>query len=120
MRKKLSIGYGLDLCALTETRLTGFEKRILDGGKLMLHSGREDGNHYQGVGLLLSKQASLSLEEWEPVDERIMYARLKSIHGSMTVIVCYAPTDEADSNQKDSFYSKLQEVISKVPKHDIL
>ena len=114
------VKYNLDLCALTETRLTGFEKRALDDGRLLLYSGREDDNHYQGVGLLMSKQAGQALEEWEPVDERILYARLKSRHRSMTVVVCYAPTEEADSNRKDSFYGKLQEVISKVPKRDIL
>ena len=112
--------YELDICALTETRLTGFEKRELHEGKILLLSGREDGYHYQGVGLLLNKQAGQALDEWEPVDERIMYARLKSSHGNMSILVCYAPTNEADDNRKDSFYTKLQEVIDKIPKHDIL
>ena len=112
--------YSLDMCALTETRLTGFEKRELDEGKILLHSGREDGSHYQGVGLLLNKQAGQALDEWEPVNERIMYARLKSSHGNMSIMVCYAPTNEADDNRKDNFYAILQEAIDKVPKHDIL
>ena len=112
--------YSLDMCALTETRLTGFEKRELDEGKILLHSGREDGSHYQGVGLLLNKQAGQALDEWEPVNERIMYARLKSSHGNMSVMVCYAPTNEADDNRKDDFYATLQEAIDKVPKHDML
>ena len=39
--------------ALTETRLTGTDKMNLDDGLSLLVSGREDGMHYQGVGLLL-------------------------------------------------------------------
>lgn len=70
--------------------------------------------------MLLSKQAGQALDEWEPIDERIMYVRFKSSHGNMSIIVSYAPTNEADDNRKDNFYIRLQEVIDKVPKHDIL
>ena len=49
-----------------------------------------------------------------------MYARLQSSHGNMSIMVCYAPTNEADDNRKDNFYAILQEAIDKVPKHDIL
>lgn len=112
--------YELDVCALTETKLNGFEKTQVHEGKILLNSGREDGLHYQGVGMLLSKQAGQALDEWEPIDERIMYVRFKSSHGNMSIIVSYAPTNEADDNRKDNFYIRLQEVTDKVPKHDIL
>ena len=32
--------------------------------------------HYQGVGLLLGAKASKALCEWDPIDERLLYARL--------------------------------------------
>ena len=112
--------YSLDLCAITETRLTGVGKSTLEGGKLLLQAGRMDGYHYQGVGLLISKEASHALEEWEPINERTLMARLKSRHGKLSIIVNYAPTEDADIQHKNDFYGKLQEIIDKIPKHDVL
>ena len=42
--------YRLDICAVTETRLTGIDDLNLDDGVHLLLSGRRDGMHYQGVG----------------------------------------------------------------------
>ena len=112
--------YGLDMCALTETRITGIDKMSLEGGLTMLVSGREDEMHYQGVGLLLGKNAGNALTEWEPIDERLLYARFKSNHGNISMFVCYAPTDSATDDQKDDFYEKLQDAVSRVAKHDIM
>ena len=61
--------YKLDMCALTETRLTGADKTNLEDGMSLLTSGRRDGLHHQGVGLLLGSKASEALTEWEPIDE---------------------------------------------------
>ena len=56
------------------------------------------------------------LMEWVPVNSRIIRTRLTK----MTIIQCYAPTEEADIEDKEEFYSKLQEQLPKVPNHDIL
>ena len=112
--------YGLDMCALTETRLTGIDKMNLDGGLSLLVSGREDGMHYQGVGLLLGPSAGNALTEWQPIDERLLYARFKSNHGSISMFVCYSPTNSAPDDRKDHFYERLQDAVDKVARHDIL
>ena len=49
----------------------------LQDGLRLLTSGRQDGMHYQGVGLLLGSKANKALCEWEPIDERLMYAMFK-------------------------------------------
>ena len=112
--------YEIDVCALTETRLTGIDNMVLDDGLRLLLSGRRDGMHYQGVGLLLGSKANKALCEWDPMDERLLYARFKSTHGNISMIVCYAPTNDAPDERKDEFYVKLQEGISRVAKHDVL
>ena len=38
----------------------------------------------------------------------------------MTVIVCYAPTEEAEDEMKDEFYEQLEEAIPTTPQHDML
>ena len=36
----------------------------------------------------------------------------------MTLVQVYAPTDDRDSETKDSFYSQLQEVVDRAPRVD--
>ena len=55
------------MCALTETWLTGIDKMKLDSGLSLLVSGREDGMHYQGVGLLLGLYSFNPAQVREPI-----------------------------------------------------
>lgn len=50
----------------------------------------------------------------------MMRARFNSKHCKLTIIQCYAPTNEADDEVKDEWYEHLSQVISKVPRHDML
>ena len=67
---------------------------------------------------MLSKEAKSSLMEWEPTSERIMWVRLKAKCQNFTIMKCYAPTD-ADEEEKDNFYEKLQHTLSNTPNRDI-
>ena len=49
---------------------------------------------------MLSKEAASSLEEWEPVSDRIMIARFFSRFVRLSVVVFYAPTNVADEEEK--------------------
>ncbi len=62
--------------------------------------------HYQGIGLLLGSKANKALCEWDPIDERLLYARFKSNHGNISMFVCYAPTNEGSDERKNAFYEK--------------
>ena len=73
----------------------------------------EDKRHERGVGLILSKDATQSLLEWEPVSERVIRARFNSRWRQVTVIQCYAPTNEASEETKENFYEELQAVLSR-------
>ena len=37
----------------------------------------------------------------------------------MTIIQCYAPTNDHEEEGKDQFYDALNETINKIPSHDI-
>ena len=57
--------YGLAILGISEARWNGKGKRRLRNGKLLLYSGREEGEtHQSGVALMLSRQASNSLIDW--------------------------------------------------------
>ncbi|KAK2718742.1 hypothetical protein QYM36_005917 [Artemia franciscana] len=72
------------------------------------------------VGLMMCPAAYRTMLKWTPINERILFARLATTYTKFSVIVCYAPTNEADDDVKDSFYETLQAVTKDIPKHDVL
>ena len=111
---------GISIMGISETLWTGQGKLQIAEGETIIYSGREDDIHRAGVGILMSQDATGALIEWTPVSERIIQARFHSRHIKLTVIHVYAPTEDADEETKDEFYARLQEVLDKRNKHDML
>ena len=111
----------LEILGLSEVRWPNTGEHKTPSGQVLLYSGirGENATRERGVGFLLSPQAHAALMRWEPVNERIIVARFRTRVRSLTMIQCYAPTDAADLQVKESFYSQLNSVVEKVPKGDI-
>ena len=106
--------YDLSLC-----RWTGCGKRITNTGETIVYSGRNDEKHHGGVAIVMNRNVTKAMLEYEPVNKRIIRARFQAKLGKLTIIQCYAPTNEADDEEKTDFYLALQSEIEKVPKHDV-
>lgn len=91
----------------------------MGNGSTILYSGHEK-THTNGVALVIAKEKVSTLMNWEPVSDRMIRARINSKHCKLTIVQCYAPTNEADDEMKDEWYEHLSQVISKVPRHDML
>ena len=111
--------YKLDILGVSECRWTGSGRKVTKEGSTILFSGKDDA-HSSGVALISSKTASKSLIEWEPISDRLLRARFDSRYCKMTILQCYAPTNEAEDETKDDWYEQLQSAVSKVPQHDML
>ena len=112
--------YRLKLLGLCETRWLGAGQTTLASGEEILYSGKEeDAHHEEGVGIMMAKDTRKALLEWEAVSSRIITARFKSAARNITVINAYAPTNQADPEDKEMFYEKLQAVVNKTPNRDI-
>jgi hypothetical protein len=112
----------VSIMGLSETRWTEFGEHVLASKQVLLYSGIRGTNapHEKGVGFLLSPNAHKSLMEWQPVNERIIVARFNAPFRNVTIIQCYAPTENATTDAKETFYDQLTSVIAKVHKKDIL
>ena len=110
----------IDIMGISETHWTGQGKLQLPQGETIIYSGREDDIHREGVGILMSKSAAKALMDWSPISERIILARFYSKHIKLTIVHIYAPTEIADEQVKDEFYTRLQDVLNGCNTHDML
>ena len=58
--------------------------------------------------------------EWKPFGSRLFKARFHSKYTKLSVLVCYAPTEDANAEVKDAFYDQLQTAVESVHAHDML
>ena len=111
--------YQLDILGISECRWTGANKVKLATGQTLLYSGDAQ-LHEGGVAIMMNQEASKSLMEWTPVSKSIITARFYSKYRKVTVIQVYAPHNERDVEEKNSFYQELQDVLDSCNRNDIL
>lgn len=96
----------------------------LQSVEMIIYSGHpeEDAIHTEGVAFMMDKKAQRALISWEPVSSRIITARFNTRlkKKSMYVILCYAPTNEAEEEKKTDFYDLLQATIDKAKANDLV
>lgn len=114
--------YKLELLGLSEVRYNQFGELTTSSGNMLLYSGMPNANdvHQHGVGFLLGKAFKNALLGWTPVSERIISARFKTKFRKVTVVQCYAPTNQTEMEIKENFYSLLDKTLSEIKQSDIV
>ena len=88
---------------------------------VFLYSGKEEGSsRTAGVGIMLTKSAYSSLMSWESISERFITARCRSRVRNISIIQCYAPTEQTSNTEKDDFYTQLSTIYDKTLRGDII
>ena len=105
-------------------------------GETVLYSGREDDLHHEGVAIIMKKGMEKYLMEWKPVNSKITQARLKGRlvetskqqdyssmikrQTNLSIIQCYAPSNDSNDRDKEAFYEQLQATLENVHCRDLL
>ncbi|KAK7809189.1 hypothetical protein U0070_025598, partial [Myodes glareolus] len=96
-----------DAIVLTEMHWTGTQELIGNGCKIINPGG--EGKHAAGVAPVLSTLA-----------QKCMLGHRPTMTHSVTIIQVYLPTAEAEEDVINSFYTDLQNKVSREHKNDIL
>lgn len=114
--------FSLDILVISEARWNGFGEETVGDGYSLLYSGKpnEEDKHEYGVALLLNKSAKQCLLNWKPINERILTARFKTRARNVSIIQCYAPTEDTECEKKDHFYLQLDETLREIKRKDIV
>jgi len=71
------------------------------------------------VGILLSPKAQNGLIEWKLISDRIIMARFLTKLRKLVLIQCCAPTEQATTEEKDTFYETLENTLRNVKRSEI-
>ena len=112
--------YNLHVLGISESRWIGTGRLKKASGERVLYSGWDDELHRVGLATILKKGADRSLLEWKPINSLLIKARLKGKQNNLTLIQCFAPTNDSEDDVKYNFYLRLQAEIEQVPMQDLI
>jgi len=112
--------YKLDILGISESKWTKSGRMKTTTGETALYSGREDDSHLEGVAIIMKKGMEKYLMEWKPVNSRIILARLKGRQTNLSIIQCYALTNDRNDRDNEAFYEQLQAALESVHRRDLL
>ena len=104
---------------VSEVRWTGKGHFVTDNGSTIIYSDSER-KHEAGVEMILDKQTSVSMLGYNPISERLLTVLLAAKPWNVTLIQVYAPTNQATDQEKNGFYTSLQQVYRQASKQDIV
>lgn len=111
--------YGMDVVALQEIRWNG-NGRVDKKDYSMFYSGPKMRTGQCGTGFILNNKMKQSCLGFEPLGDRMCKIRLKGRFRNLSIISAYAPTEDANDDEKNAFYDQLDRECSKIPKYDVL
>lgn len=111
--------YTWHVVGICEARWKNFGEHTTEEGHVLFYCGEAD-KHTNGVGFLINKNIKGSILGCCPISSRLITIRLKASPFNISIIQVYAPTTGYDEEYVEDFYTKLQEVIEKVNKKDII
>lgn len=103
---------GIDILGVSEMRWPNTGDIYISGHRV-LYSGRADGMHEQGVGVILSAELARCLKSFTPISARIMLLQLSGSPIDINIIQVYAPTMDKEDEKIEEFYDSINGILKK-------
>jgi hypothetical protein len=72
-----------------------------------------------GTGFLVDARWAARVIDWTPVDGRLCVLRVRGKFFNLSIINAHAPHNERPDEEKEVFYSLLENTYKKCPRHDV-
>ena len=105
---------GVNVLCVQETRWKGNKAKELGEGYKLIYSGANK-ECRNGVGIILSREIKEEVIEVNRRNDRIIWIRLMIENCTINIFSVYAPQIGCSDEEKDCFWSELEEEIEKVP-----
>ena len=112
--------FNIDIVAIQEHRWQTKEETssFCSNGYHFIYSSASEKSQ-GGVGILIADKFVKSILYVKSISNRILLVTI-NCNPKITIICTYAPTEEALSHEKDTFYNTLNDCIRDVPAHNFL
>ena len=109
--------FKLDILGISETHFTNeTDEAFEQSNYVIIQSSRKDNIRRQGVAIILKKELSESIIDYEIISERIMHVTLDMEDGPWTFFQIYAPDTSYSDVDIEMFYENLQDKLNAIPK----
>ncbi|XP_037959260.1 craniofacial development protein 2-like [Teleopsis dalmanni] len=114
--------FKIDVIGISEVRWNGTGEFTNQKGGVLMYSGMPDEQdpHIRGVAVYVKKNVKHSILCWKAISERIIVVRFRAKKFNMSLVQCYAPTEDSPLDQKEVFYSALERTLSEIPRTDVI
>ncbi|XP_013175481.1 PREDICTED: uncharacterized protein LOC106123612 [Papilio xuthus] len=109
--------HGANITAIQEMRWTG--KGIIEKPNFNTYYSCHEKHHIFGTGFIVDRKMKPLVIDFKPVNERLCTIRIKGKFHNYTIVNVHAPTEETDDEQKERFYTELEDLCTMIPKGDI-
>jgi len=74
----------------------------------IFYSGLQTGRHEKGVEFVIDNLITSRIKIFLAVNHRLCYTRISNQNLDLFILNCYAPTEEAGEEEKNTFYDNLE------------
>ena len=106
----------VDILCVQETKWKGSKARNIGGGFKLFYHG-SDGRR-NGVGVILKEDYAGRVLEVRRMSDRVMSVKLEVEGMVINVISAYAPQVGCELEEKEEFWSELDEIMESVPREE--
>lgn len=108
--------YDISVAALQEIRWSG-KGEIKKKDCTIIYSGEKKSGQ-KGVAFMIFGELKNKIIETKMISGRLAYLRIQAKPYNISLLNIYAPTENADKEDKDTFYEEMERAMDAIPKED--